>query len=55
MQLVQIETASAVYNIDVDDPALCRDFDHDCARVLDYDFCALYDPEQGQCPFITEA
>lgn len=54
MRLIQIQTATAVFNVDADHPKLCRSFDEDCAHVLDFDFCALYEPEEGHCPFVGE-
>lgn len=30
----------------------CRDFDEDCLKVRSFLDCFLYDPEQGNCPFL---
>lgn len=31
----------------------CKDFDDDCWGIVDKMDCFLYDPEQGNCPFLT--
>ena len=32
---------------------LCRDLDDDCEDVKDKVMCAIYDPSQGVCPYVT--
>jgi len=31
---------------------LCRDMNEDCLDVVCHLYCFLYDPEQGNCPFL---